>query len=298
MATESISSIRSSGGDYTSLTSWEAGEQADIVTADEIAIAECYDDWPSGLADSLTIDGWTTDATRYIIVRAASGEGHTGESGTGFWMTSSSSTSTIVNKESYTRIQDLEANKPSSAGGNVIRELGGNSLIERCILTGDGTGPAFQFGANDSVFRNNLVICSTNEVGAYRNASISGSECLNCTIINTSGSSTLAGIDYNQTGDNASDIVKNCVVAGFNKDGVFNSNNVREYNATDQANDSDSGFYGKTGSVFGVVTTDGVDFTEPSTGDYSVVSGGKLHEAGTNLSSEGFSDDVLGNTRS
>lgn len=80
MTTEVISSIRSSGGDYTSLISWEAGEQTNLVAADEVAIAECYHDWPSGLNEnSITISGWTTDTTRKIIVRPADGNRHSGK---------------------------------------------------------------------------------------------------------------------------------------------------------------------------------------------------------------------------
>ena len=48
MATEIVHTIRASGGDYTTLSAWEAAQQRDLVAADEIAVAECYNDWRVG----------------------------------------------------------------------------------------------------------------------------------------------------------------------------------------------------------------------------------------------------------
>jgi hypothetical protein len=43
-------------------------------------VAECYNDWPTnGLSDSLTVDGWTTDASRYVMVRVPPSQRHTGK---------------------------------------------------------------------------------------------------------------------------------------------------------------------------------------------------------------------------
>jgi hypothetical protein len=49
--------VKPSGGDYTSLSNWEAGEQADLVAAGNIAVAECY-----SMVDTtpVVVDGWTT----------------------------------------------------------------------------------------------------------------------------------------------------------------------------------------------------------------------------------------------
>lgn len=70
MPTTVTKTIKASGGDYTSLAAWEAAQQGDLVTADEVRQAECY-----GFSDTtrVTIDGSTTDATRYLRVYAAAG---------------------------------------------------------------------------------------------------------------------------------------------------------------------------------------------------------------------------------
>ena len=67
MATEVIKSIKASGGDYTSLAAWEAGENRDLVTADEIAVAEIYNDILVNYVDFRF--GWTTDDTHRIVLR-------------------------------------------------------------------------------------------------------------------------------------------------------------------------------------------------------------------------------------
>jgi len=59
--TFSTKTIKSSGGDYTSLTAWEAGEQADLVALDRVAVAECYDF--ESVESPISINGWTTDVT-------------------------------------------------------------------------------------------------------------------------------------------------------------------------------------------------------------------------------------------
>ena len=71
MATEIVHTIKASGGDYSSLSAWEAAQERDLVSADEIAVAECY-----AFEDTaqVTITGaWVTDTTRYIEIRPASG---------------------------------------------------------------------------------------------------------------------------------------------------------------------------------------------------------------------------------
>lgn len=76
MATEVIKTVKSSGGDYTSLAAFEAGEQRDLVTADEIATARCFSFTDTAFAN---FDGWTTDATRYINVETDGNSRHNGK---------------------------------------------------------------------------------------------------------------------------------------------------------------------------------------------------------------------------
>ena len=76
MATEVIKTVKPSGGDYSSLAAWEAGEQRDLVAADEIAVAECY-----AMSDTtpVEVNGWTTDVTRYVKICTPTAERHGGK---------------------------------------------------------------------------------------------------------------------------------------------------------------------------------------------------------------------------
>ena len=69
---EVLTTVKSSGGDYTSLSSWESGEQTDLVTATDTHVVEC-----SALAGvdttEVNLTGWTTDEDYFITIRGASG---------------------------------------------------------------------------------------------------------------------------------------------------------------------------------------------------------------------------------
>jgi hypothetical protein len=75
MATVITKTIKPSGGDYTSLSNWEAGEQANLVALNEIAVAECY-----SMTDTtkVNINGWTTGANNYIEIYTPLSERHKG----------------------------------------------------------------------------------------------------------------------------------------------------------------------------------------------------------------------------
>lgn len=83
MTTIVTKTIKPSGGDYSSLSAFEAGEAGDLVAADKIVQAECYafqDPTP------VTFGGapWVTDAAHYIRVYTPKSERHNGTWGTGY----------------------------------------------------------------------------------------------------------------------------------------------------------------------------------------------------------------------
>lgn len=96
MSTTVQKTIAPSGGDYTTLASFEAGEQRDLTAADEIAEALC-----SNFQDttSFTFAGWTTDATRYIHVVAADSHGSRGALSTAAYRLVTTGGTTITNGE-------------------------------------------------------------------------------------------------------------------------------------------------------------------------------------------------------
>lgn len=76
MATERVRTIRSAGGDYDSRSNWEAGEEANCVTADEVRVGE-----PNNFNDTTNCNvagSWTVDATRYPMIRVQAADRHSG----------------------------------------------------------------------------------------------------------------------------------------------------------------------------------------------------------------------------
>lgn len=89
--------------DYNTIQDWENAKNGDLVTAQQIRIAECYDD--DGRIDgNIAIDGGTTSANYYIEIRAASGERHNGTPSTGATL---GITSRIDVDDDYVRFSDL-----------------------------------------------------------------------------------------------------------------------------------------------------------------------------------------------
>ena len=78
MPTEVVHTV-GSGGDYSTLAAWETAQQRDLVSADEIAVAEIIGGTnvgnPTGRVD---FTGWTTDATRYLHIRPQTGSEYDG----------------------------------------------------------------------------------------------------------------------------------------------------------------------------------------------------------------------------
>ena len=124
--------VKSSGGDYSSLSAWEAAQGgANLVSLGDIRQAECY-----AFEDTtgLTIDGATTDASNYLRVYVASGNGHGGVAGVGYRIKDDASTvdDILTAADSYTRIEGVEFD--CSLGARGVRVNATEVRIERCLV--------------------------------------------------------------------------------------------------------------------------------------------------------------------
>src|SRR5688572_23828416 len=133
MPTTVTHTIKSAGGDYTSLSAWETAQQANLVTNDRIAQAECY---AFALSDRVTINGWTTDATRYIRIYTPDAERHDGRSrdvsGTGFQITNTAA-NTVFTIFHHVRLEGLDI-KQTGAENGIIPGTGGDIRVTECVL--------------------------------------------------------------------------------------------------------------------------------------------------------------------
>jgi hypothetical protein len=150
-ATESIKTIKPSGqgGDYTTLAAWEAGEQKNLVSADQIAVAQIAGNWSTPDTTAVTIDGWTTDATRYIRIYTTPEARHSGKWNTEKYILSVSAgwSQPLGINEQYVRVDGLQientevkTNDPRGIYSYALDTTSSNLRISNNIIRLSGTG--------------------------------------------------------------------------------------------------------------------------------------------------------------
>jgi len=149
MPTTITKTIKPSGGDYTSLSAWEAGMQKNLVTADEISVAECYSMQDTA---SVSVDGWTTDSTRYIYIYTPGSERHDGKYNTSKYRLETSGNNVLEIPEDYVRVKGLQIVLTGADSSNTRRavysQTGTTSdrRIEECVIKDLGSGTATRTG--------------------------------------------------------------------------------------------------------------------------------------------------------
>ncbi len=160
--------VKSSGGDYTSLSAAIAGEAGDLVSLDRQLTIECY-----AMADTTAIridnTAWTTDATRYILITVPSTERHAGFYSTSKYRLEVANDNAL--ELDYGEYVTLEGLQVYSTGNYATLSLGtgtaaaSNITIRQCIIRGSSSitykGPLYITGsgsalANTYVY-NNLI---------------------------------------------------------------------------------------------------------------------------------------------
>lgn len=289
-ATEVVRTVKPSGqgGDYTTMAAWEAGEQRDLTAMDEIAVAEISGTWSTPDTTAVTIDGWTTDATRYIKIYTTAEARHPGKWDEGKYRRESNNDNAIVINEDYVRFDGLQL-KITAADNNSNRALNISSVtsdaneiwISNCIIRGvlSGTSNA-NYGiltsANSYVIKiwNNIVYdwgktSPDNNAGIFLQGSTSY-------VYNN----TLYGNDdglRNEGGGEA--IAKNNIVTH-----TGNVNNIyigtfaagTDYNATDGTDDIGQGSNNRISQTFSFASEANDDFHLASTDTGARESGADL----------------------
>ncbi len=181
------------GGNYATLTEWEAGVQGVLTTGDgTVEIAECYNDWPFGLDDNVTIDSSTTSATCYLKITAPESERHNGKAGTGFRINPTSDGSPITVSDNYTVVEYVEITNWTGAGNEGVEVSGSatNNTL-RYLLIHDGlVGVASATAADSFTIYDSTVYNITGGIGIDS----AGSDAIyNCTVYSCSSH----GIDLN-----------------------------------------------------------------------------------------------------
>ena len=187
------------GGDYELLSTWEADQQKDLVAAEQIEVAECYNDWKTGLEDNVTISGWTTDVDNYVKVYAPVGERHDGTPEDGSNYTGFAIKQTTINyiptinvSEYYVRIEDLilvnwrwtDVTHPTVI---YAQNSGERGLLKNCIgiSNGDGSRNVFTLASHCKAI-NSIAIGGGSTVGFSTISYPDNVKIYNCTATNCS----------------------------------------------------------------------------------------------------------------
>jgi hypothetical protein len=292
---DTVKTVKSSGGDYSSLAAWEAGQQK-VISAGDAEIAECY-----AFSDTtaVTIDGWTTVATGYIEIRVPSAERHTGVAGTGYRLSQSADfTRVLLIAEEFTRVIGVSLTQLNASTfcyatysiSTTVAATSDNRLIDSLMLGGFATSTeSFGIEHSSGIFLAvNCVVADTHPVAAK--SSWQGSQpdasYYNCTL---RGSTT--GIRV----DSRTYPMKNCYVSGGTTcydifSGSISATTCQHSNTETLAGSSDSVAYSTAN--FNNVTAGSDDLGLPS--------GSALVGAGTDLSADSlypFSTDIVGVSR-
>jgi hypothetical protein len=288
--------VKASGGDYSSLSAAEAGEQGDLVSLDRQTDIACY-----AMTDTTqcTISGWTMDATRYLRVYSPSGERHAGVWDSNKYnltlSTSGDPGGCLVVREAYTRIEYLQVRNTKASPGVydcVIYNDVETCLIDGCIARDGYTG--IYLGTSGCEMRNGISYgCA--QSGAYFGASGGiSSKAYNCTFIGvTYGLEMVASGVY----PIATNVYAHGGTKGFfgqSADGGYVTKTNCMSSDTTATIDNGGGVTNCTNSI-GHNTTNFTNVTGGSE-SYLLPSGSALINAGTDLSGT-FTNDINGTSR-
>lgn len=310
MATVVTKTVQVSGGDYTSLSAWEAAQQGDLTGArDEVARVECS----SNLQDAadVVVDGWTTDATRYIHITTPLTERHGCVWDNTKYRLSPSGQVSLSIRENYTRVEGLQveqrADENSCYGIQCYGAVYG-SRISHNIVRPFQHPDAYTYGLNGcginlgtdtagAVFCwNNLVILNLAKTGGVGIVHTHASTGL-CYVYNNTVIAVGYGVGF---GDGfAGMVAKNNLAVGC-ADGFDGTRGWgdgfaagSDYNASDIASDAPG-----ANSNNGTAPT----FVDAPNGDYRLAATDAVaRDEGVDLSADGalaFTDDFHGETRS
>lgn len=299
MATVRTVTVKSSGGDYTSLSSAEAGEQGNLVSLDRQLNIECYAS-AAGDSTQVRVDGWTTDSTRYIDIYCPTGERHAGTWDTAKYhltlTTSGSPGGCITNAEDYTRIRYLQVRNTRSSPpqyNSCIYSAANGTLIDGCITRGGYAG--IDTDTSGHIVRN----CVSYEGirGGGNNNTSGGNTWQNCTLIGTtSGLASNASTTY----PTASNVYAHGGTYGFsdyllaNAGGTMNKTNCMSSDTSSTSTYNGSTPTNCTNSV--AHSTANFTNVTSTTENYLLPSGSALIDAGVDLSGT-FTNDIDGTTR-
>jgi PKD repeat protein len=183
-----------------------------------LAIAECWNDWPEGLSDYVSVQDWTTDETHYVKIYAPEGQRHDGTAGTsgsytGFTMKSPANWKTIIDiRQDNTRVEgiSIDLNDKGASRGIGWSNTG---FIDSCIVFNNNAGSSnenrgFSANAGSSAHTrvSNCIVYDVTNYGFYFRGYARG-YVYNCAAVD-------CGTGFYFSGANSRLYLKNCLADG------------------------------------------------------------------------------------
>lgn len=267
-------------------------------TLDEIHVAECYAFEDTAKA---TINGWTTDATRYIKIYTPTAERHDGKWDTSAYRLSlvSDSSYVLLIYEDYARVEGLQLYQESATAAGVffLNTGGGEIQVSYNILRGTPATTTGRYmlgsggvGPNGTIkIWNNLFYNGRN--GIFHNFGDSGNTYIvyNNTLVDVE----VYGIRITDSVGDVTLYLKNNLVQGTDT-----NYNVTSFTSLTTANNLSEDTTSPDASYRSKVVT----FENEGADDFHLGSGDtEAKNNGVDLSADGqlaFSDDIDGDTRS
>jgi len=299
-----------SGKDYASFTLAEAdvtniGSGTDLTFENEAIVFEAD---AATYAESVTFQsGLTSDATRNVTYRAASGAGHNGVFGGGVHITRSGA-DTLTIRDSYTAIDGLSVARTDAAGYACYVYAGAIGVIlSSCMLDAAYRGFVTWGSSDVSCTVYNCVIRANNHCAIpFIPGSVTATnetDFINCTLLGTAGSSAI----YYLNGSPGTAVMLGNVVNCVDLRGSAMLQ-VSSATLTGSNNFASSGIPGALpGSPYPVTATTDLD---PGPGDwaiYDATNGALIDDPDNDVLAGGIgpdanpdvpTTDILGNTRS
>ena len=299
MATTITKSIGTTARDYATAALFEAAIPANLLTTDEIWLGEVYNDSELTGTAGCVITGHTVDATRYIEIKPASGEGfkdgvdqstdklvYTASHGASFRNTSGTNYTFDVDND-YVFLRELQIGHDNYAP--IYFNSDGGEIV-RCIIFGsEGEAYTGVVTLSDTA---NIINCFVENQEANTDivyagwTTTTGVAVIDCTLMNPSDISNSEDCVDRYYGTNT---VEGCALFGCAN--ALDSNiTTGDYNGTD-----DNAVQGAN-SVTSLTFADQFEGTTSSTVDARVATGSGLLAANTTHSESG-GVDIYGNTR-
>lgn len=277
-ATETSVTVNTDGGgDYTSLAAAEAGEQDDLVTANEQITFNCSGTTADGAA---VFAGWTTDATRIPIVQGNNISG-------------------IFDNSKYTILAGNYANAITTSVPNIVFA---NLQLQ---------GVALSYTGINATAKTTIMSCIIKDFDATNQGAITLNTHTGSIVLNNILDNCSRGIFINNTGGHYiyNNTIHDCdqhgILTNYAGNGVVYTNNLvsgcavnfLKINAAETTNGSNN--LSSDATLFG---TDGyinqtVNFADTASGDFSLQSGYPGINQGADLTADGVTTDIRGVVR-